>query len=181
MARSYLALGQNNLTNAWASKSYQQVLRKNSRHDQIKAKILLDTICRTSLQEGVTMQKKSAKKQALKHSNIASTTRGFSLSETLIALAAGTLVIGGGATALQSMQTLIKNNGEKTAQRQNITNGVRLMRSEIERSLHTLVNGTPPDEELAYTDLGKYVGAIDYCRQKSIEQQEGSFIPLFWP
>ena len=125
------------------------------------------------------MKKRCAKKQAAVHTNIALATRGFSLSETLIALAAGTLVIGGGAAALQSMQTLIKNNGEKTAQRQNITNGVRLMRSEIERSLHTLVNGAPPDDELAYTDLGKYTGAIDYCRKKSIEQKEGSFIPLF--
>ena len=33
------------------------------------------------------------------------------------------------------------------------------MRSEIERSLHTLVSGTPPNEELGYTDLGSTAAA----------------------
>ena len=139
----------------------------------------MQTIAITSLQEGVKMKGASTRRQITKHQSIASSTKGFSLSETLIALAAGTLVIGGGATALQSMQTLIQNNGDKTAQRQNIANGVRLMRSEIERSLHTLVSGTPPNEELAYTDLGQYTEAIDFCRKKSLEENEGSFIPLF--
>ena len=139
----------------------------------------MQTIAITSLQEGVKMKGASTRRQITKHQSVACSTKGFSLSETLIALAAGTLVIGGGATALQSMQTLIQSTGDKTAQRQNIANGVRLMRSEIERSLHTLVSGTPPNEELAYTDLGQYTEAIDFCRKKSVEQNEGSFIPLF--
>ena len=90
--------------------------------------------------------------------------QGFSLNEALIALAAGTLVIGAAAVALRSTQTLIKTSGEKTTQRQNAVNGVRLMRSEIERSLHALVNGTPPDAELAYTDLAQYNSAIAACQ-----------------
>ena len=121
------------------------------------------------------MKKSLSSKQLAKYQTIHAISRGFSLNETLIALAAGTLVIGGGAVALQSMQTLIQNSGEKTAQRQNIVNGVRLMRSEIERSLHTLVSGNPPNEELAYTNLGEYTKTIDYCRGKNA----GSFIPLF--
>ena len=113
------------------------------------------------------MKKSLSSKQLAKYQTIHAISRGFSLNETLIALAAGTLVIGGGAVALQSMQTLIQNSGEKTAQRQNIVNGVRLMRSEIERSLHTLVSGNPPNEELAYTNLGEYTKTIDYCRGKN--------------
>ena len=113
---------------------------------------------------------------------------GFSLNEVLIALAAGTLVIGAGAVALRSTQTLIKSSGEKTTQRQNTVNGVRLMRSEIERSLHALVNGTPPDAELAYTDLSQYDGTIQQCQEKAngfdnsenlSPEQKAKFVPLF--
>ncbi len=114
---------------------------------------------------------------------------GFSLNEVLIALAAGTLVIGAGALALRSTQTLIKSSGEKTNQRQNTVNGVRLMRSEIERSLHALVNGPPPDPELAYTDLSQYNSAIQECQAIAnglsgtpgdlSPEQKANFAPLF--
>ena len=114
---------------------------------------------------------------------------GFSLNEVLIALAAGTLVIGAGALALRSTQTLIKSSGEKTNQRQNTVNGVRLMRSEIERSLHALVNGPPPDPELAYTDLSQYSSAIQECQAIAnglsstkgglSPEQKANFAPLF--
>lgn len=114
---------------------------------------------------------------------------GFSLTEALISLSVGTLVIGTGAVALNSTQKLIKSSGNRTNHQQNTANGVRLMRSEIERSLHTLVNGTPPDKELAYTDLGQYSEAIKVCQnisnglepdneQLSLEQQ-ANFVPLF--
>ncbi|AII44104.1 hypothetical protein KR100_12160 [Synechococcus sp. KORDI-100] len=99
------------------------------------------------------------------------------------------MVIGAGALALRSTQTLIKSSGEKTTQRQNAANGVRLMRSEIERSLHALVNGTPPDAELAYTDLGQYGDAVLQCQQLAngltpgsselTDQQKAKFLPLF--
>ena len=115
--------------------------------------------------------------------------RGFSLTEALISLSVGTLVIGTGAMALNSTQKLIKSSGNRTNHQQNTANGIRLMRSEIERSLHTLVNGTPPDEELAYTDLGQYSEAIDACQniangldpdntQLTVDQQ-AKFVPLF--
>ena len=114
---------------------------------------------------------------------------GFSLTEVLVALAAGTLVIGAGSLALRSTQTLIKSSGEKITQRQNTISGVRLMRSEIERSLHALVNGPPPDAELAYTDLSQYDTAIQQCQEISnglssspgglSSEQKAKFIPLF--
>ena len=100
---------------------------------------------------------------------------GFSLNEAVIALAAGTLVIGAGAIALRSTQSLITTSGEKTTQRQNAVNGLRLMRSEIERSLHTLVSGTPPNEELGYTDLGEYSSSVKQC-QGLVNK---AFVPLF--
>ena len=114
---------------------------------------------------------------------------GFSLNEVLIALAAGTLVIGAGALALRSTQTLIKSSGGQTNQRQNTVNGLRLMRSEIERSLHALVNGPPPDPELAYTDLSQYNSAIQECQaianglagapEDLSPEQKANFAPLF--
>ena len=101
--------------------------------------------------------------------------RGFSLNEAVIALAAGTLVIGAGAIALRSTQSLIKTSGEKSTQRQNAVNGLRLMRSEIERSLHTLVSGTPPNDELGYTDLGEYSDSVEQCQSLV----NNAFVPLF--
>ena len=62
----------------------------------------MQTIAITSLQEGVKMKGASTRRQITKHQSVAFSTKGFSLIEILIALAAGTLVIGGGATALQS-------------------------------------------------------------------------------
>lgn len=100
--------------------------------------------------------------------------KGFGLTESLIALTVGTLVIGMGAVSLRSTQSLIKTSGERSNQQQNIVNGLRLMRSEIERSLYLIVNGEHPEEEMAYTNLGSYQNAISNCQSKA-----ESFIPLF--
>ena len=84
-------------------------------------------------------------------------------------------MIGAGAIALRSTQSLIKTSGEKSTQRQNAVNGLRLMRSEIERSLHTLVSGTPPNDELGYTDLGEYSDSVEQCQSLV----NNAFVPLF--
>ena len=60
------------------------------------------------------MKKLLSRKQFAKYQTIHAISRGFSLNETLIALAAGTLVIGGGAVALQSMQTLANMKKEQS-------------------------------------------------------------------
>ena len=57
---------------------------------------------------------------------------GFSMTELVVSLGAGTLLIVGTGYALQSTQGLIKQTEGKTTLRQNTTNGLRLMRSEIE-------------------------------------------------
>ncbi|MFL0770983.1 MAG: PilW family protein, partial [Prochlorococcus sp.] len=106
---------------------------------------------------------------------------GFSMTEALVAVAAGVLIIGAGALALRSTQSLIKGSGEKTTQRQNITNGLRLMRSEIERSQFVLVSGTTEGspqntnlDDIAQDDDG----IIKTC--KGLATSQGSeFLPVF--
>ena len=66
---------------------------------------------------------------------------GFAgMSELVIAAGVGTLLIMASGVALQSTGTLIKQSEEKTTLRQNSTNGLRLMRSEVERSMHLVLN-----------------------------------------
>ena len=68
---------------------------------------------------------------------------GFAgMSELVVAAGAGTLLIMASGAALQSTGTLIKQSGEKTTLRQNSINGLRLMRSEVERSMHLVLNKT---------------------------------------
>ena len=59
---------------------------------------------------------------------------GFGLTETLVALSAGTIIIGASAVALRSTETIIDSSKNKANLRQNTTNGTRLLRSEVERA-----------------------------------------------
>ena len=115
-------------------------------------------------------------RQALRNDRQSS---GFGMTEALVAVAAGTLIIGAGALAMRSTQTLIKGSGEKATQRQNITNGLRLMRSEIERSQFVLVSGqtegSPKDTDLAGES---YQGALNHCKGLAT-RQESEFLPVF--
>lgn len=94
--------------------------------------------------------------------------KGFSLSESLIALMVGTLIISAAGFAMRSTQSLITGSGEKANQRQNTTNGLRLLRSEVERSLYLMFNGPLPNEEMANTDLSQLEKddqhVLQYCR-----------------
>ena len=115
--------------------------------------------------------------------------QGFGLHETLIALAAGTLIITAAAVGVQSTQSLMKTSEEKASQRQNTLNGLRLMRSEIERSLHALVNGQPQDPELDYTKLSRLNDKVQICQAIAnglpsstntlSAEQRARFIPLY--
>ena len=125
--------------------------------------------------EATALTKASFLQKVNHNQKLNSDSAGFSLPEALIALSAGTLIIGASAVALQSTQTLIRDSGQKVTQRQNIVNGVRLMRSEIERSIHVIVNGVPPSPELSYTDLSQYKSSVDQCKELAGEE----FIPLF--
>ena len=91
------------------------------------------------------------------HQNKRMGEKGFSLTESLVALTVGTMIIAGSGFAMRSTQSLIQGSGEKANQRQNTTNGLRLLRSEVERSLYIMFNGQLPNEEMANTDLGQLI------------------------
>ena len=67
---------------------------------------------------------------------------GFTAPELLIGIVAGTLIIGAASAGLRTTQTLISESHGKATLRQNTTNGLRLMRSEVERSMNLLINRT---------------------------------------
>ena len=94
--------------------------------------------------------------------------KGFSLTESLVALMVGTMIIAAAGFAMRSTQSLIKGSGEKANQRQNTTNGLRLLRSEVERSLYLMFNGALPNDEMANTDLSQLDDGnqhlLQYCR-----------------
>ena len=60
---------------------------------------------------------------------------GFTTVELMVGITTGTLIIGAASMALRSTQTLISESEGKATLRQNTPNGLRLMRSEIERSM----------------------------------------------
>ena len=65
--------------------------------------------------------------------------KGFTIPELLVGVTTGTLIVGAASMGLRSTQTLISESHGKATLRQNTTTGVRLMRSEIERSMNLLV------------------------------------------
>ncbi len=102
---------------------------------------------------------------------------GFTVLELLVSVVAGTLIIGAASTGLRTTQTLISESHGKASLRQNTTNGLRLMRSEIERSMNVLVSrteGVQDGEE--DTDLNQYSDIINDC--KALPQAAG-FNPVF--
>ena len=108
------------------------------------------------------------------HQNKRMGEKGFSLTESLVALTVGTMIIAGSGFAMRSTQSLIQGSGEKANQRQNTTNGLRLLRSEVERSLYIMFNGQLSNEEMANTDLGQLDNGsqhlLQYCRILAAKQ-----------
>ncbi|MDA7434597.1 VWA domain-containing protein [Synechococcus sp. AH-601-L23] len=92
---------------------------------------------------------------------------GFGMTEVLIALTAGTVIVGAGAVALRSTGSLIGQAKDKAVLRQNTNNGMRLLRSEVERSLHLIVN-TTSEKAPSGTDFdinaSKYSDLISHCK-----------------
>lgn len=93
--------------------------------------------------------------------------KGFSMTELVVSLGAGTLLIVGTGYALQSTQGLIKQTEGKTTLRQNTTNGLRLMRSEIERSMYLVLDRTEPTpagKENSNLKNSKYSRVLNQCQ-----------------
>ena len=100
------------------------------------------------------------------------------MTELVVAIGAGTLLIVGTGVALQSTQNLVSQEENKLSLRQNTVNGLRLMRSEIERSMHLVLNRsetTPTARE--HTDLSNplYSRVLDQCATLG----DQNFIPIF--
>ena len=103
---------------------------------------------------------------------------GFSMTELVVSLGAGTLLIMGSGFALQSTHGLIKQTEGKTTLRQNTTNGLRLMRSEIERSMYLVLDRTEPTpvgKENSDLKNSKYTRVLDQCQGLSNKP----FKPIF--
>lgn len=92
---------------------------------------------------------------------------GFTgLSELMIAAGVGTLLIMASGAALRSTGTLIKDSEDKSTLRQNAINGLRLMRSEVERSMHLVIDQSEPfSDDQAHINLldDRYSPIISEC------------------
>jgi len=86
--------------------------------------------------------------------------------------------MGASSVALRSTQTLISEGQGKATLRQNTTNGLRLMRSEVERSMNLLVTRTDPSEQDdPETDLiSNHAVVVNLCKTKAGSQ---GFKPIF--
>ena len=103
--------------------------------------------------------------------------RGFSMTELVVSLGAGTLLVTGSGIALQSTQKLVQQQNAKTTLRQNTVNGLRLMRSEIERSMHLVLERSEKlSEGMEHTDLNNqiYERTLEKCKSLSSD----NFLPI---
>ena len=103
---------------------------------------------------------------------------GFSMSELVVALGTGTLLITGTGVALQSTQNMVNREENKLSLRQNTVNGQRLMRSEIERSMHLVLRRTeeiPKEKEHLDINNPLYSRVVNQCTELSNQ----NFIPIF--
>ena len=105
---------------------------------------------------------------------------GFGMTEALVAVSAGTLVIAGGALALRTTGTLVNQATEKTILRQNTNNGMRLLRSEIERGLHIIINNNQNEdlEERFKLNSATYQDSLSNCKEIA-SANDTFFNPLF--
>ena len=103
---------------------------------------------------------------------------GFTLPELMVGVVAGTMIMGASSVALRTTQTLISESQGKATLRQNTTNGLRLMRSEVERSMNLLVTRTDPSEQDdPETDLiSNHSEVVSFCKAKAGNQ---GFKPMF--
>ena len=78
---------------------------------------------------------------------------GFTITETVMAAAAGAVVIVGGGLALRTVSASIAQSSELESLRTDLTSAERFLRSEVQRSLYIIVSGGSKDDQLDYTDF----------------------------
>ena len=103
---------------------------------------------------------------------------GFTTVELMVGITTGTLIIGAASMALRSTQTLISESEGKATLRQNTTNGLRLMRSEIERSMNLLISRTEgvKEGEEATDLMSNHSDVVGQCQTLAGSQ---GFNPVF--
>ena len=107
--------------------------------------------------------------------------QGFGISEVVIATSAGIILIGASTLAMRSTGSLINKMDVKAGLQQNTSSGKRLMRSEIERSLHLLIESeAPPPKNLYHTYIHNedYKNSLQQCKDRA-EQMGQVFNPVF--
>ncbi len=103
---------------------------------------------------------------------------GFSMTELVVSISAGSILMLGSGVALRSTESLIDKSKGKTTLRQNATNGMRLMRSEIERSMHLVLKRSgkiPTGSEHTDLDHTDYKMVLNDCQGLSSK----TFRPIF--
>ena len=107
---------------------------------------------------------------------------GFTIPELMVGMVAGTLIMGASSVALRSTQSLISEGQGKATLRQNTTNGLRLMRSEVERSMNLLVaRENQSDQDDPETDLNSnHSDAIYHCKAKAGNQSSCQCLESIW-
>jgi len=106
---------------------------------------------------------------------------GYSLSETVVAVAAGAMLITAGAAGLRTISSSMQHSSDLSSLRANATSGMRMLRSEVQRSLYMIVKGGTHDSERDYTNLDnadhpEYASVVAQCKAL---RGTGSFNPMF--
>lgn len=106
---------------------------------------------------------------------------GYSLTETVVAVAAGAALITAGAAGLRTISSSMQHSSQLSSLRANSSSGMRMLRSEVQRSLYLLVKGGTHDFDRDYTDLDntehpQYAETISKCEALS---GSASFNPMF--
>lgn len=120
------------------------------------------------------------KNQISKHKS--ESTRGFGITEMVLSVAAGSLLIAGGAIAMRSMGSAIQASSQINTLRNSSTTGLRLLRSETQRSIHLLVPGGTYESEQDFTDLNtaEHAEVIKGCQNLSmLAPIRSPFNPIF--
>ena len=88
------------------------------------------------------------------------------LTEVMVASVMTAMVVGASSLGLRTTGSLISHSGDKATLRQNTVNGLRLMRSEIERSIHLVLNnsgGFPADRQHLNLSDPRYADTLSRC------------------
>ena len=86
------------------------------------------------------------------------------------------MVVGAASLGLRATGSLISHSGDKATLRQNTVNGLRLMRSEIERSIHLVLNNSGQQIRQDKTIKRKLAETLSQCTSLA----GANICPILW-